>query len=62
MESKKPRQADLQQAAAGAPAKRTYVTPRLLEYGSVAKLTAGGGTSSSDGGGMMQTNQQNNCL
>ena len=29
--------------------KRRYVRPRLIEYGSVAKLTASGGTSTIDG-------------
>jgi hypothetical protein len=30
--------------------KRPYATPRLTEYGSVAKLTQGGGSRQSDGG------------
>lgn len=30
--------------------KRPYATPRLTEYGSVAKLTQGGGSLQSDGG------------
>jgi len=34
-----------------APAKRTYATPRLTEYGSVAKLTQGSASLQSDGGG-----------
>jgi hypothetical protein len=30
--------------------KRAYATPRLTEYGSVAKLTQGGGSLQSDAG------------
>lgn len=30
--------------------KRPYATPRLTEYGSVAKLTQGGGSLQADGG------------
>jgi len=30
--------------------KRPYATPRLTEYGSVAKLTQGGGSLQVDGG------------
>lgn len=30
--------------------KRPYTTPRLTEYGSVAKLTQGGGSLQADGG------------
>jgi len=30
--------------------KRPYATPRLTEYGSVAKLTQGGGSLQGDGG------------
>jgi hypothetical protein len=30
--------------------KRPYATPRLIEYGSVAKLTQGGGSLQADGG------------
>jgi hypothetical protein len=35
--------------ASGEP-KRPYTTPRLTEYGSVAKLTQGGGSLQADGG------------
>jgi len=34
----------------GDPAKRTYTSPRLIEYGSVKKLTAGVGGSNFDPG------------
>jgi hypothetical protein len=30
--------------------KRPYATPRLIEYGAVAKLTQGGGSLQADGG------------
>jgi hypothetical protein len=30
--------------------KRPYAAPRLIEYGSVAKLTRGGGSLQADGG------------
>jgi len=30
--------------------KRPYSTPRLIEYGAVAKLTQGGGSLQADGG------------
>jgi len=30
--------------------RRPYATPRLVEYGSVAKLTHGGGSLQADGG------------
>ena len=30
--------------------KRPYTSPRLIEYGSVAKLTRGGGSLQADGG------------
>jgi hypothetical protein len=33
------------------PAKRRYVRPRLIEYGSVAKLTAGGFTRAPEASG-----------
>jgi hypothetical protein len=36
-------------------AKRPYVAPELVEYGTVAKLTQTGGGSVFDGGGMMRT-------
>jgi hypothetical protein len=31
--------------------KKTYVSPNLLEYGNIAKLTQNGATSGTDGGG-----------
>ena len=34
-------------------AKKTYVSPRLLEYGSVTKLTQSGAATLGDGFGMM---------
>jgi hypothetical protein len=34
-------------------AKRRYVRPRLIEYGSVAKLTAGTGTATVESSGKM---------
>ena len=49
MKSTKSSRADLQQVAAGTSAKKAYATPRLIEYGSVAKLTATGAGSTSDG-------------
>ena len=37
------------------PARRPYTAPKLVEYGSVAKLTQGNGTvRSGDGGSMMR--------
>jgi hypothetical protein len=34
--------------------KKTYISPSLLEYGNIAKLTQGGGNSGGDGAsGMM---------
>jgi len=36
--------------------KKLYTTPRLIEYGSIAKLTQGGGSVTADGGALM------NCL
>ena len=39
--------------------KKTYATPVITEYGSVAKLTQSGFGSISDGGGMTQLK---NCL
>ena len=38
-----------QQAAHEREGKRPYATPRLIEYGSVAKLTQSGGSAQSDG-------------
>jgi hypothetical protein len=38
-------------AAGSAPRKRPYATPRLTEYGSVAKLTQGTRTNQQDGPG-----------
>jgi len=35
-------------------AKKAYAAPRLVEYGSVAKLTQTGGITVKDGGGMRQ--------
>lgn len=49
MKTKQPPQEDLQQPAAGTSAKKAYAAPRLIEYGSVAKLTATGTGSTSDG-------------
>ena len=34
-------------------ARRQYVVPTLIDYGTVAKLTQGGAGSSTDAGGMM---------
>lgn len=39
--------------AAVAAKKRKYTTPKLIRYGSVAKLTQSVGTRSGDGGAMM---------
>ena len=55
MKTKQPPQGDLQQSAAGTSAKKAYATPRLIEYGSVAKLTATGAGSTSDGGMSMKS-------
>lgn len=38
------------------PGKKPYAPPRLVEYGSVAKLTRGGQSAQADGTNMM------NCL
>lgn len=35
--------------------KRPYTTPRLVEYGSIAKLTQSIGTRNGDGGQQMRT-------
>lgn len=45
------RQRPAAQRAAGGEGKRPYRKPRLIEYGSVAKLTQGTATYSSDGPG-----------
>jgi hypothetical protein len=37
-----------ERSGADAPAKRTYVPPALVEYGTVAKLTQTGGMTSTD--------------
>ena len=50
MKTKQPLQADQQQPVTGKPARKVYAAPRLIEYGSVAKLTASGTGSTSDGG------------
>jgi hypothetical protein len=44
---------DARDTAARADAKKPYTEPRLIEYGSIAKLTQTGGGSRNDGGGMM---------
>ncbi len=36
------------------PERRPYDTPKLIEYGTVAKLTQAGGNSSTDFGNMMR--------
>ena len=41
------------EAASPNAARRAYVAPQLLEYGSVAKLTQGGARSRADGGSGM---------
>lgn len=38
----------LKKDAAGSP-KKTYAKPRLVEYGSVAKLTQSGGSTTTEG-------------
>ena len=38
------------------PARRAYVTPELVEYGTLAKLTQAGGGTIADLAGMMQMN------
>jgi hypothetical protein len=38
---------------AGLPEKKAYERPRLVEYGSIAKLTQGGGVSGTDVNTMM---------
>ena len=48
MKTKQPPQGDLQQPAAGRPARKIYATPKLIEYGSLSKLTAAGTGSSGD--------------
>lgn len=52
----KTQQAARDEAATSArPARRPYTAPKLVEYGSVAKLTQGNGTvRSGDGGSMMR--------
>ena len=49
MKTKQPLQPDLKKSVAGTSARKAYVAPRLIEYGSVAKLTASGTGSTSDG-------------
>lgn len=46
MSTEQPRQGE---DASSVP-KRSYTSPRLIEYGSVSKLTRGGGSLQADGG------------
>ena len=49
MKLKKPALDGLHREPEGARAKRPYAAPKLIEYGTVAKLTASGGTTIADG-------------
>ena len=46
------------EAASRNAARRAYVAPQLLEYGSVAKLTQGGARSMTDGNSGMAGNSR----
>jgi hypothetical protein len=46
---------DARDTAAREDAKKPYTEPRLIEYGSIAKLTQTGAGSRADFGGMMRT-------
>lgn len=41
----------IQQESHSQVVKKKYASPRLMEYGSLAKLTHGGGGTKNDGGG-----------
>lgn len=54
-----PKSIDQAQPANAAVCKKPYVSPVLIEYGTIAKLTQGTRTRKNDGG---NTRQQKTCL